>query len=764
MTDYDLHSLSPTEFEDLCRDLIQAEKGITFESFKPGRDLGIDGRFIVDKEYEIILQCKRYATLKSLLSALKQEVPKMEARSGGLTYLLATSLRLSPSNKSAIAEALSPLIRLDSQIYGREDLNNLIAQYKDIERRWVKLWLTSGDALNRMINLDLVNRNQFFLRKAQQTVKTYAYDLNYFNCLKTLGEERGIIISGDPGVGKSAVAHMLAIDLTAYGYEVNVVGDDVNNGLRQLLPEKKQIFIYDDFLGENVMNERLRPGEQNDIISLLEASHESKNTYVVLISRNYLLNEVRKEYERLNRYLQQRNSAIVELTHHNPTDRADIIYQHLYAASIPAQKLHDFIVAEQYLPIVKHQNFNPRIVEAIFKTNAVAFLNQKELKKKIENFLDNPFSVWQYPFRNGINELARDILLVLLTFNGSAKYNSLFEASESYRQEPIYEPEFTATLATLNKVFIEQRTINTTILINFVNPSIRDFLVYHIETHPRLLARLIDTATFHSQLTAIYAYADYSKLPFGADTRMVIIPKPLRPAYESKLIELYGLPIVNQSDLFGAHHLSDKDGSLINQLSSMSHTMGQHTSETKEHIRSELTTIVNRKLFLNYNRDALSKFIQLLAHYDADPGEQPNDSIVPIIPFPKLAEMLLPTVKTYHHRDLIEELKTFYPVQYYDTLSNTDLGNKYAVRLSTILLEEATKRPVSNLSFELRLVESRLGIELDDIHDKIREYNYRVMEEEDHYDPYEAIGMGHDDLHAHQERQNLREQFSTLLP
>lgn len=765
MTDYDLHQLSPTEFEELSRDLIQAEKGVTFESFKPGKDLGIDGRFIIDKNYQIILQCKRYEKLSPLLSALKKEVAKMQTQQGELIYLLSTSLKLSPLDKKKIAEALSPLITLENQIYGREDLNNLLAKNREVERRWPKLWLRNGDALNRMINLDLVNRNEFFLQKARKTVRTYAYDLNYYNCLEALLKEKGIVISGDPGVGKSAVAHVLAVEFLPFGFEVNVVGDDVNNALRQFIPQKKQVFVYDDFLGENIMDKRLRPGEQEDIISLVEASRENKNTFVILISRNYLLNEARREYERLNRYLTERRKAIVEIDHNYSSYRADIVYKHLHAAGLPAQKLHDFIVAQQYLPIVRHDNFNPRIVEAIFKSTAVESLSQKALKKKIEEFLDNPYSVWEYPFRNGINDLARDTLLVLLTFNGTAEYNVLFEAVERYRAKPPFEPEFRATLIGLNNVFVNGQTIKKKELIQFVNPSIRDFLIHYLEKHKKLLAKLIGSAIFHAQLTSIYVYLDHSKLPFREESRMVVVPEELRPEYEVKLVEQYGFPITGRTGLFGADHLpDDDDGSLIHQLEGMSHTILKQSSKTKEHVRKELEAIVRRKLFLNYDRDALSKFIKMMAYHDYGPDEKEDGSVVPIASFEELAEMLLPAIKDYEHRDIIEELKAFYPVRYYDDLVQTDLADRYAVRLSNILLQEVERNPVDNLSFELRLVEGRLGVELDEVHEKIHEYSYKVMENDGTYDPYEAIGMGHDDLYAHQEERELQEKFYTLLP
>jgi hypothetical protein len=42
MSNYDFRQLSPHDFEQLARDLLQARDGIVLEGFKSGRDVGID--------------------------------------------------------------------------------------------------------------------------------------------------------------------------------------------------------------------------------------------------------------------------------------------------------------------------------------------------------------------------------------------------------------------------------------------------------------------------------------------------------------------------------------------------------------------------------------------------------------------------------------------------------------------------------------------------------------------------------------------------
>jgi hypothetical protein len=55
MADYDFRSLSPHDFELVCRDLLQKPLGVRLESFTAGRDSGIDFRYRT-KTYTLIVQ------------------------------------------------------------------------------------------------------------------------------------------------------------------------------------------------------------------------------------------------------------------------------------------------------------------------------------------------------------------------------------------------------------------------------------------------------------------------------------------------------------------------------------------------------------------------------------------------------------------------------------------------------------------------------------------------------------------------------------
>ncbi|MDQ2687450.1 MAG: restriction endonuclease, partial [Armatimonadota bacterium] len=144
MTNYDFKVLSWDEFERLTRDLLQRELGLRLETFKSGRDGGVDLRcYQGGKESEqLIVQCKHYpnAVFPRLYAELKKEVDKV-GKIRPARYVIATSADLSPDNKAKIVALFQPYCLGPSDVYSCGDLNNLLSLYPNIERDNFKLWI-----------------------------------------------------------------------------------------------------------------------------------------------------------------------------------------------------------------------------------------------------------------------------------------------------------------------------------------------------------------------------------------------------------------------------------------------------------------------------------------------------------------------------------------------------------------------------------------------------------------------------------------------
>ena len=79
MRSYDFYNaFSPEEFQRFARDMVQIREGIVLESFAEGRDMGIDGRAVLEDGDTIIFQAKRMKqTGSSVLSTIQREREKL---------------------------------------------------------------------------------------------------------------------------------------------------------------------------------------------------------------------------------------------------------------------------------------------------------------------------------------------------------------------------------------------------------------------------------------------------------------------------------------------------------------------------------------------------------------------------------------------------------------------------------------------------------------------------------------------------------------
>jgi hypothetical protein len=143
MANYTFSTLNDKELEELVRDLLSQKMDIHFQSFKAGKDKGIDLRYSTDKsENDIIVQVKHY--LKSgytqISNVLKRdELPKIQ-KLNPKRYILATSVGLSVQDKESINRNLSPYILSTDDILGADDLNALLARFPEAEKKHHKLW------------------------------------------------------------------------------------------------------------------------------------------------------------------------------------------------------------------------------------------------------------------------------------------------------------------------------------------------------------------------------------------------------------------------------------------------------------------------------------------------------------------------------------------------------------------------------------------------------------------------------------------------
>lgn len=275
MADYDFRSLSPHDFELLCRDLLQRALGVVLESFTVGRDSGIDFRYRT-KTINLIVQCKHYAEsgYGALTRVLTQKERKKLESLKPTRYVLATSVGLTPARKDDLLGTLSPYCVATGDIVGRDDLNNLLTQHPEVERQHYKLWLTSAAVLERVLSAGIFAESDRHMERLRQRLCRYVPNPSLDRAQAILEKSHFCIVAGIPGIGKTTLAEVLLTDLVdRHGFSAYRVTHDLSELQAIKNPKSKQVFYFDDFLGKTALDKlQLRWAAGRPVSRLTRAS------------------------------------------------------------------------------------------------------------------------------------------------------------------------------------------------------------------------------------------------------------------------------------------------------------------------------------------------------------------------------------------------------------------------------------------------------------------------------------------------------------
>ncbi len=512
MLEYDFLILSPNEFENISRDLLQKKLSIYIESFTTGRDGGIDFRHTTDKSKTYLIQSKRYKDFNSLYNNLKKEAIKV-ARLKPDKYYLTTSVGLTPNNKAGIQKLFSPYIKKTEDILGKDDLNNLLGQFNEIEKKYYKLWLSSINIFEKILHSKIYNQSSFELEEIKEQVKLYVQNNSFNESLSILQKNRYVIISGIPGIGKTTLARILILYLLSSDFDEFVyLTDSIDEGYEYFNDEKKQVFFFDDFLGKIRFDAKNEVNVDNKIVKFIEKIKKTPDKILIFATREYILSQARNTFEAFNLSNIEIAKCILDLSSYTRIIKAQIIYNHLFFANIPTAYLMDLVDNENYLKLVNHKNYNPRIIETVINRKIWNHCSPSEFTKAFKSYFDNPESVWQYAFENSLDKFSQYVLLVLLTSGTPILISDLELAVKEFLIKNNYKYfigfdsiTFDRAIRELENTFIKtQKDSYDGIVVEFQNPSIQDFLVNYLNGKEDLITSLIESIIFSNQFFKIF--------------------------------------------------------------------------------------------------------------------------------------------------------------------------------------------------------------------------------------------------------------------
>lgn len=566
MTNFDFHNLLfPTEFERFCLDIIKVkEPKLTFRTFGEWRDNGID-ILCTSESKNIIGQCKRYNphNYSSFKQSLKKEVEKCKTNNPE-RYILFTSVILGEEQFNYIEKIFEGYLKKDD-IIDNIKLNELLRDEKNyghifkshsklLVPNFKSIELALEKVVDRVINKRYYEDTTDFLFTLEKRRKLFHFNSQLPFLIQQLEKNRVIILTGNPGVGKTTTAMMIANyflsekfkevkDIVFLQEDFDKIGD---------VKEDNRLIIVDDFWGQNFSPDIKKHSTfQRKFQRTIESFSNSENRFLILTTRDYVVKDVLKNAEPETKNLLNKNKYIINIEESSNEDKVKILLNHLLFYDFDLSYFSSAQYDDNFEYIIRHRNYSPRHLDFFIRT----YLNEDYQSsyvfyKSLNKYLDNPSTFWNEAFQK-LNPTAKTILLVLLTSGDPMSIEDLKSSFDNIQikvreilNESIIPTDFDNELKKLEEFYVssDKNEYYLDTLVEFQSPGIKDYLLEFLRNDGYLwIHPIILKAKFFNQLTFIFGTKKEEVSDYESDTPLfgekILLSQDLQSLLKQKLLQ-----------------------------------------------------------------------------------------------------------------------------------------------------------------------------------------------------------------------------------
>ena len=516
MRNYDFgRRLEEQQFERMACEIVGQRERIRFQTYRKGKDQGKDGLWY-DEKGSIVLQAKCCRDFQSLFRSLKDEAEKVEKLDPD-RYILVVSLPLSAGEAKKIRERFGPWLSKSEDLIDGNMLNGLLSDpdYRWIEKNFTGLWMPDGAVLEELL-ADAFQRGRRTRsarewKKAIEACRSFVQTEVYDKASERLEKDHVVVVSGQPGMGKTTIARILALGFlqpdpkTEDGAKWQREGFCWALGLEEIdeawKEDVRQVFVLDDYWGSVLHRERSRRESRmlSDLICQIE---EADNKRLIITSREYIVQQAMDQNPELRDLIRERKLECV-LKEYTNSEKAEILFAHLEAADLEWDYVESIFGCCDWL--IKHRGYNPRVIEQFFKECHQEEYPPAEYAEELKEWIEYPERMWEGVFRE-LSEEAKVTALIAAITESPASLSDIRETYGCYVQNyagkeapKAFEACISELEETVVYTYFDEETEE--IYLDFENPSVMDFLLDYLSRNREFyLPLLTECSIYYDQL------------------------------------------------------------------------------------------------------------------------------------------------------------------------------------------------------------------------------------------------------------------------